>query len=727
MEHSLKKGLGVIFLTASLLGHVENPEVVAGSATFEKPTADTQVIRAADKTAINCKSFNIGKNEKVSFVQPHSKARVLCRVTGKDPSIIEGRLEANGRLFLVNPNSIYFRETAQLNIHSLIASTLNIRDDDFVAGNYRFFTEPHSKDSAVINKGQITAGQDVVFLAPQIYNQGIVQAQTGHVAFLGGELITLNFEGDNLISFAIDGPLKNGFIEQAGQITAANGQVFLHLRDADEMIKSVVNINGLIQASVIEKENGIIRFAPKSSIAAKEIGIKGRVVESCGDYTLENKLTITAQKDLRWAGGSFTASSKKNTTEVNLTAVHGGLFLNSSFGDTKSAPSNILHFKGKTIDQNGYVQNKGPTTYSGERIQIGSDIYAPNYPITFNGPVVIDADQVKIASGRSKGDITFNGTVNGDRAGRTLTIYNGESFASVFMNGPVGQQIPLDLTIGTARLTLHNIGNINNAGAGQLDLKAKHNIDFLGSVVHANEQKWDAANLNLKGGQLTTFITEDRPLTFTSGTKVNLDSQTSVSFETRGGDLELRELTGEHEQDVKIFTGHGDARIGNFKDNLGSLHVESRNIYYTEKIEAGNIFMEAQDHINYEIAPLGKTNQTALISKENITLNAKHGMIGTNEMPVLIHSKGKTYVGSKAFAYINGTCKDDVPSFYGKNQSTRIVFNGREIQNLPMDDVFTEELEFISLAPDLFHAIPSGFVDKKSLMSRRAPIYYQVQ
>ena len=186
---------------------------------MKKPDANDAADQAPDKSVINCKKFNVGKEETVHFIQPGPKAKVLCRVTGKEASIIEGTLKADGRFFLVNPQSIYFRETAKVNVHSLVASTLNIKDEDFVKGNDKFFLDSDAKDSAIVVKGQITAGQDVVFMAPQIMNQAVIKAALGKVEYLGGELITLNFEGDKLISFAIDEPLKKGFIEQAGQIT----------------------------------------------------------------------------------------------------------------------------------------------------------------------------------------------------------------------------------------------------------------------------------------------------------------------------------------------------------------------------------------------------------------------------------------------------------------------------------------------------------------------------
>ena len=256
MENSVKKALSLFLACpAFMLAFVEEPQSTAGVA-FENPDSRTQLIRAPDKAVINCKKFNVGKEETVHFIQPGPKAKALCRVTGKEASIIEGTLKADGRLFLVNPQSIYFRETAKVNVHSLVASTLNIKDEDFVKGNYKFFLDSDAKDSAIVIKGQITAGQDVVFMAPQIMNQAVIKASLGKVAFLGGELITLNFEGDKLISFAVDEPLKKGFIEQTGQITSQ--EVLLKLRVADEMIRSVVNVDGIEPATKMQFENGKI-------------------------------------------------------------------------------------------------------------------------------------------------------------------------------------------------------------------------------------------------------------------------------------------------------------------------------------------------------------------------------------------------------------------------------------------------------------------------------------
>src|SRR5579872_6498491 len=53
---------------AFMLAFVEEPESSSG-VTFESPNSQTQLIRAPDKSVINCKKFNVGKGETVHFIQ----------------------------------------------------------------------------------------------------------------------------------------------------------------------------------------------------------------------------------------------------------------------------------------------------------------------------------------------------------------------------------------------------------------------------------------------------------------------------------------------------------------------------------------------------------------------------------------------------------------------------------------------------------------------------------
>src|SRR5690606_28224154 len=108
---------------------------------------------------------------------------------------------------LVNPQGIYFSPSASLNVGGLVASTLNISNEDFLAGRYIFNRDPISPANAsVINEGLIRAreGGYVVLAGDYAANRGIVEARLGTVALAAGAKVTLDLQGDSLINLAVN-------------------------------------------------------------------------------------------------------------------------------------------------------------------------------------------------------------------------------------------------------------------------------------------------------------------------------------------------------------------------------------------------------------------------------------------------------------------------------------------------------------------------------------------
>ena len=137
---------------------VSAPAVVAGRNTLNINQQSQQAI-------LNWNTFNIGSNGTVNFQQPNSSSVALNRVTTGGGSEIYGQLNANGNVFLVNPNGVLFGAGAQVNVGGLVASTMDISDADFMAcgqtGNYKFssYSRPNQLGYSSIttsNPGQIT-------------------------------------------------------------------------------------------------------------------------------------------------------------------------------------------------------------------------------------------------------------------------------------------------------------------------------------------------------------------------------------------------------------------------------------------------------------------------------------------------------------------------------------------------------------------------------------------
>ncbi len=92
----------------------EGGTVVGGSATINQTAPGTLTInQTSDKAIINWRNFSIGAGEHTIFNQPSAASAVLNRVTSDQVSQILGRLTANGKVFLINPNGVVFGKNAR--------------------------------------------------------------------------------------------------------------------------------------------------------------------------------------------------------------------------------------------------------------------------------------------------------------------------------------------------------------------------------------------------------------------------------------------------------------------------------------------------------------------------------------------------------------------------------------------------------------------------------------
>src|SRR5579859_6593334 len=136
MKRAAHVGLGVGAFTPILaLANPTGGQVVAGQANIATKNSNSLLITQASQSAIiNWQQFNIGSGQYVQFLQPSSSSVVLNRVVGGNASSILGNLSANGQVFLVNPNGIFFGKGASLDVQGIVASTLDIANGDFMSG-----------------------------------------------------------------------------------------------------------------------------------------------------------------------------------------------------------------------------------------------------------------------------------------------------------------------------------------------------------------------------------------------------------------------------------------------------------------------------------------------------------------------------------------------------------------------------------------------------------------
>ena len=199
----------------------------------------TLIQQNTQRAIIDWRGFGIQPNEQVQFAQPSAGSATLNRVTGNQVSLILGRMDANGQVLLINPHGIIFGKGAQINVGSLIASTANISNDNFLQGKL-IFDQPGRPGAGISNSGNITAaaGGLIALVAPHVRNDGLIQARLGRVLIGAADTFTIDLYGDGLINLALSDdslsrlqdaqgqPIKS-LISQPGTIDVGGGQAVL--------------------------------------------------------------------------------------------------------------------------------------------------------------------------------------------------------------------------------------------------------------------------------------------------------------------------------------------------------------------------------------------------------------------------------------------------------------------------------------------------------------------
>ncbi|MFZ3253764.1 MAG: filamentous hemagglutinin N-terminal domain-containing protein, partial [Syntrophales bacterium] len=219
-----------------------DPTVVAGQASFST-LGNSLSITNSPGAIINWQGFSIGASETTRFIQQSAASSVLNRVIGSDPSFILGTLTSNGRVFLVNPSGILFGQGSRIDVAGLVASTLNLSNEDFLAGRLNFASNPLA--GKVENQGSITtpSGGSVYLVGSNVTNSGIINSPQGDVTLAAGQSVKIfdsSTPGVRVEITASDNAAVN-----LGKILAQSGEVGIYgaalrntgIIDADQVVR----------------------------------------------------------------------------------------------------------------------------------------------------------------------------------------------------------------------------------------------------------------------------------------------------------------------------------------------------------------------------------------------------------------------------------------------------------------------------------------------------------
>lgn len=493
-KNPFKKALAATVLSAAMVtGAMANPggpSVQNGQVNISGlGGANVNIQQLTDRAIVNWDSFSIGAREAVRFLQPSQMAIILNRVTGQDPSQILGSLSANGQVFLINPNGILFGPNSSVDVGGLVASTLGLSDDDFLAGNYNFTQDPRQELASIINQGTITIsdGGYAVLTAPLVSNEGLIVANLGKVALAGGESTTLNFDGRGLISYEI------------GALQAEAGTVVIPREAVGGMLADMLGAEDRA-GKLVERADGTLALEGGSGLTyqAGTIRTDGAAGQDAGTVAVDSaRLTVLGANSVTAADG---VGQNSDGGEVYALS-------NLDFGTTLGYSGSLLSAQGGESGGGGFLE------FSGAYFSLGSSINATAQSGTI-GTFLLDPRDIFVINGPSGPSPLPGPPAPLDLTINDATIETLLAGAQVTLQADRNIDLANDVVINQAGGTLHLIAgndiffNASTVTTGQLDIDAGNNLRFNTSTVTAdtveavtgNYVAFDVATLDVTTG-----------------------------------------------------------------------------------------------------------------------------------------------------------------------------------------------------------------------------------
>lgn len=390
-------------------------QVTAGEARIAQSNdrGAMNITQFSERAVIDWKTFDIGEKETVNFTQPKPDYVMMNRVNGGSVSSILGKLSADGRVFLINPNGVVFGPHSQVDVAGLVATTANISNKEFMAGRMTF-VEPGKTGARIVNQGRITAsnGGLVALVAPGVENEGVIQANLGKVTLASGNVFTLDLFGDQLVTLSIDDKIAEkmldtegrpvrALIQQSGRVQADGGDVvLLTAAAAKDIVDRVINMSGVVSARSVSERAGTIVLH----------GASGGEVHVGGELDVS---AIRASTDeVLMAGGTIKVLGEQVTlakgARLDASGDDGGrIFIGADhIGDERvNGATRTTIEKGARIFADGLERGDGgdARAWADDTLAFAGEIYARG------GRRQGDGGYVELAAGKS---LRFDGSVD---------------------------------------------------------------------------------------------------------------------------------------------------------------------------------------------------------------------------------------------------------------------------------------------------------------------------
>jgi hypothetical protein len=497
-------------------------------------------------------------------------------------------------------------KTANVNTTGFIASTADITNNSFMnsTGTYDFNIAGNA-DASVINKGHISV-QDaglVAFVAPHVSNEGLIEGNLAKVQLGAGDMYGVDLYGDGLISLAVTAPQGGAkrklSADNSGSIITDGGKVYMTAAAASNVVDSVINNTGVIQAQGLTAKNGEViltgagahvKVSGKIDVSGKNGGGK---VKIGGDYQGKGTLAHAAITEVT-SGAVINASATETgdggtivvwgdeATYFQGTALaqggansgNGGLVETSSLGDLFVDDATV-----NTLAANGEA---GTWLLDPANIKVKNTGSAPYVLATHNNNTTTGTANIKVSTINNaltnvllaaSNSITFLADVNIVQAGVSLTARAGTTDVA-------GGTDPISgLTAGTGDITLKD--HYIRTNHGQVMLQSGNTINIThGSTIYTN-----GGNVIMVSGDITMrhsdiatnggAVALQATPRFTSGAGAHVVTRGDISIK----DSIINTAGGSSDGKFFLWENGADFNTGNDATNAGIFG--STNLFHT--------------------------------------------------------------------------------------------------------------------------------------------------
>lgn len=524
-----KKTLALLVMSALSLGASsvdampEGGVVRSGSGSVTQNGKEMTIRQDSGRLAMDWTGFSVGKDETVRFQQPGKDALALNRVTGNQQSVIDGSLLSNGHVLLVNPNGVVIGKNASIDVGGLVASTAQVKDN--FMKEFGNSTGPFSlggvSDGKIINEGTIKAEGGLVALhAAKVENSGTISNTGGSAILAAADTLTLTPDADGKLNFTVDGKAAEASALNKGAITADGGTIVMTADSASDVMSTVVNNSGTLQARTLRKNE------------------KGQILLDGGD---KGQVEVSGTLD---ASGTEEGQSAGNIKVIGeKTIVHDGTNLlakGNVDGGKIETSGDVLN-----LGDNLNIDAKGVNGKAGEWLLDPLDVYICNdAPTTTYGSKETDIKKYEtdgsLTSSTSIGyhDPAQKESADASATSTGITWIKTKTITDLLNNG-IDVTIQAAATNGVANITVNSPIKKESGDDATFTLDAMRNITINKDITSTNGKLNVKLNSDTNGNKVGAVIinadidTNGGDFTSTSGGNTIYTSSST----TKGYDL----------------------------------------------------------------------------------------------------------------------------------------------------------------------------------------------